>query len=480
MNIVNGVFMSKNIAVILAGGVGSRMGLGYPKQFSKIAGKTALEHTLAVFQGYEQIDEIVIVSEKESYDKIASIVNNGNFDKVVKIVYGGKERTDSTLSAIFSLSDEPDDTKLLIHDAVRPLVSGGIINNCLRKLDTYNAVDVAIPATDTILHVNTDTKEILNIPNRSEYYQGQTPQGFRLGTLRQAYKIYQKSNIEATCDCGIVLKTLPNEKVVVVEGASTNIKLTRPVDLFIADKLFQSRSHFSLRNIDSVQILNNLSNKVMIVIGGSYGIGKDVIDIANQIGIKTYSLSRSNGTNVANIDALRDAFKDIYDKVGKIDFVVNTAAILTHKTLASMSYDEVLENINVNYIGVVNSAIVAYPYLKDAKGSFLSFTSSSYTRGRPFYSIYSSTKSAIVNFTQALAEEWMPDGVAINCINPERTKTPMRTKAFGVEPENTLLNSKTVALTSVLTLASRETGNVVDVTLQDETHARHLLDKLGI
>lgn len=71
--------MSKNIAVILAGGVGSRMGLGYPKQFSKIAGKTALEHTLAVFQGYEQIDEIVIVSEKESYDKIASIVNNGNF-----------------------------------------------------------------------------------------------------------------------------------------------------------------------------------------------------------------------------------------------------------------------------------------------------------------------------------------------------------------------------------------------------------------
>lgn len=472
--------MSKNIAVILAGGVGARMNLGYPKQFSKIAGKTALEHTLNVFQECEQIHEIIIVSEKESHDRISTIVGQGNFDKVTKIVYGGQERTDSTLSAISSLIGESDDVKILIHDAVRPLVSAGIINNCLRKLDKYNVVDVAIPATDTILHVDVENKEILDIPKRSSYYQGQTPQGFRLGILRRAYEVYQKTNIEATCDCGIVLKALPDEKVAIVEGAHTNIKLTRPLDLFIADKLFQSRSNFSLRNIHSTNDLTEMKNKVMVVIGGSYGIGKDIMEIADKIGVKTYTLSRSNGVNVADVNALKQAFQEIYEVAGRIDYVVNTAAILTHKALSSMTYDEVMESININYIGMVNSAIVVYPYLKETKGSFISFTSSSYTRGRPFYSIYSSTKSAIVNLTQALAEEWSHDSICINCINPERTKTPMRTKAFGVEPDNTLLKSKTVALASILTLISHETGNIVDVTLQDESHVGGLFEELGI
>lgn len=470
----------KNIAIILAGGVGSRMGLGYPKQFSKIAGKTALEHTISVFQDHEDIDEIIIASEKESFDRISNLVGKGNFNKVVKIVYGGKQRTDSTLSAISSLSNESSETRVLIHDAVRPLIGKGVISNCLRKLEKYNAVDVAIPATDTILHVDTQTKEILNIPKRSDYYQGQTPQGFKLGVLRDAYYIYENSDIEATCDCGIVLKTLPHEKVAIVEGAHTNIKLTRPMDLFIADKLFQSRSNFSLRNVNSADRLSQLKDKVLVVVGGSYGIGQEIINIANKISMKTYCLSRSNGVNVADIDMLKTAFSDIYEREGCIDYVVNSAAILQHKPLMSMQYDEIIEGIQVNYIGVVNVALAAYPYLKEVHGGFLNFTSSSYTRGRPFYSIYSSTKSAIVNLTQALSEEWAHDNIKINCINPERTKTPMRTRAFGVEPDDTLLSSKTVALASILTLASQETGNIIDVTLKDESHVSKLFNDLNL
>ncbi|WP_066802877.1 bifunctional cytidylyltransferase/SDR family oxidoreductase [Moraxella oblonga] len=472
--------MSKQIAVILAGGVGSRMGLNYPKQFSKIAGATVFEHTVRIFQKHEQIDEIIVVAERQSYHKLENLVAKNHFSKVSKIVFGGTERTDSTLSALKALEDESPDTKLIIHDAVRPLLATHIISDCIAKLDSYNAVDVAIPATDTIVHVDTHTQEIINIPKRAEYYQGQTPQAFRLGTLRQAYDVYLQGEVQGTCDCGIVLKTLPDEKIAIVQGSETNIKLTRPVDLFIADKLFQGRSHFSLRNTPSLQHLTHLDGYVMVIIGGSYGIGKDIIDIANKINIKTYNLSRSNGVNVADIEALRFAFEQIYQEAGRIDFVVNSAAILTHKALALMTYEEVMESINVNYVGMVNSAIVAYPYLRETKGSFLSFTSSSYTRGRPFYSLYSSTKSAIVNFTQALSEEWLPDGIQINCINPERTKTPMRTRAFGIEPDGTLLNSKTVALASILTLISGETGNVVDVTLQDESYVHGLFDELGL
>jgi len=104
-----------------------------------------------------------------------------------------------------------------------------------------------------------------------------------------------------------------------------------------------------------------------------------------------------------------------------------------------------------------------FPHLRRTRGSMLNFTSSSYTRGRSGYSLYSSAKAAVVNLTQALADEWAPLGVRVNCVNPERTSTPMRTKAFGAEPEGSLLSSKAVALTSIDVLMSDLTGHVIDV-----------------
>ena len=114
-------------------------------------------------------------------------------------------------------------------------------------------------------------------------------------------------------------------------------------------------------------------------------------------------------------------------------------------------------------MGTVNVAVASYPYLKESKGKLLFFTSSSYTRGRAFYSIYSSTKAAIVNFVQAIAQEWEPFGISVNCINPERTKTPMRIHNFGVEPDDTLLPSEKVAEVTVQSLLSDFTGQVIDV-----------------
>lgn len=472
--------MSKNIAIILAGGVGSRMKLGYPKQFSKIAGKTALEHTISIFQSHPLIDEIVIVAEVNHYSKITDIVNQASFNKVNRIVYGGKERTDSTLSAIKALSKESKETKLIIHDAVRPLLSTEIITNCILALDSANAVDVVIPATDTIVKVNNKTKEIIEIPNREEYYQGQTPQAFRLGILSKAYEIYINSDIKATCDCGIVLKTMPEEKVITVLGAETNIKLTRPVDLFIADKLFQSRSHFSLRNISCISCLEKLKNKVLVVIGGSYGIGKEIITLAERLnfGVKTYSLSRGTGVDVADYNSVDDALKEIYRKEGQIDYIINTAATLIHKPLSSMDRNDIMNSINTNFTGVINVALAAFPYLKESKGSLLNYASSSYTRGRAFYSVYSSSKAAVVNFTQAISDEWLSDGITINCINPERTKTPMRINAFGIEPDDTLLKAETVALASLFVLVSSETGNIIDVVRKDEEYISGLLNNI--
>ena len=86
-----------------------------------------------------------------------------------------------------------------------------------------------------------------------------------------------------------------------------------------------------------------------------------------------------------------------------------------------------------------------------------------YTRGRMIYSVYSATKAAVVNLVQALAEEWSNDHIRVNCINPERTKTPMRVSNFGNEPDDTLLKSEEVAVASLNTLVANCTGEVIDV-----------------
>ena len=113
----------------------------------------------------------------------------------------------------------------------------------------------------------------------------------------------------------------------------------------------------------------------------------------------------------------------------------------------------------------INTSVAAHKYLKRNGGMILQFTSSSYTRGRAFYSLYSSSKAAVVNFIQAIAEEWAVDGVNINCINPQRTKTPMRIKNFGLEDEKTLLKSKDVAITALSILSENVTGEVIDIKL---------------
>ena len=128
-----------------------------------------------------------------------------------------------------------------------------------------------------------------------------------------------------------------------------------------------------------------------------------------------------------------------------------------------MSHEDIISSVNVNYIGAVNVAKESFEYLRETQGSLIFFTSSSYTRGRMLYSIYSSTKAAIVNLVQALSEEWFGFNIRVNCINPERTHTPMRTRSFGNEPADTLLDPKYVAIATVNTLVSRYSGQVIDV-----------------
>ncbi|HAN3571658.1 bifunctional cytidylyltransferase/SDR family oxidoreductase [Escherichia coli] len=454
----------KNIAVILSGGMGSRFGGTLPKQFTKLAGKAVIEYTVEAFEKSLNIDEIIIVSHPSYVDLIWKFVKKNQWEKVTKVFNGGKERFDSTYSALQGLEGEDNNSNILLHDAVRPLINESIINNCIDALRNFEAVDVVIPSADTLVEVYDDGC-ISNIPNRAIMRRGQTPQAFKLGTLKQAYqRAINAQRFSFTCDCGVVRSMVPGVRVATVVGAESNMKVTHPIDLFIAEKLLQEANKISFNTGDN---LDYIKDKNIIIFGGNSGIGLEIKKAAILLGANVEIASRSFNNvdivDIVDIECVKNYLAQMEKKLGCIDYIINTAGVLIKKPIDMLTNEEVHTLININFIGAVNIAMASKQYLKKSSGMLLNFTSSSYTRGRSYYALYSSSKAAIVNFTQAIAEEWSSENIKVNCINPERTATPMRTINFGIEPAELLLDPRDVALTSLKVLGADSTGLIIDV-----------------
>ena len=456
----------RNVAVLLAGGVGARVGLDLPKQLIKVAGMPIMEHTLGILDAHPEVDEIIIMMTPGHLDAVHAMTRDGRYPKVTKILEGAATRNATTQAALAALGDE--ECNVLLHDAVRPLLSARIISDCFKALETYAAVDVAIPSADTIIELG-DDNTIADIPDRSRLRRGQTPQAFLASTLKAAYVEADKDpDFKATDDCSVVLRYLPDALIWVVDGDEQNMKVTEPIDVYLADKLFQLNAHQPLPDNTDADYREALAGKTLVVFGGSYGIGADIAALAQQYGANVASYSRSaTGTDVARRADIVAAATDAMERFGRIDFVVNTAGVLPISNLVETSEETIWSATEINYLAPILIAQEFHPHLKATQGSLLLFTSSSYTRGRKGYSLYSSAKAGTVNLTQALADEWAEDGVRINVVNPERTGTPMRTKAFGEEPADSLLQSEAVARASLDTLIGNGTGHVVDLRRLD-------------
>ena len=224
----------KTIAIILASGVGARLGLDIPKQFFEIRNKTVLEYSILAFQKHNNIDEIIIVSHPDYISRVEEIVQNGNYSKVSQIIAGGKTRQESSSNGVFAVKET--NAKILIHDAVRPFVTERIIDDCITALDEYKAVNVAVESSDTILEIDDDNC-IKSIPQRKFLRRVQTPQGFDLQTIKKAHELAsQKKDLSFTDDCGLV-KEFDLAKIKVVEGEEFNIKITYPSDIKIAENI---------------------------------------------------------------------------------------------------------------------------------------------------------------------------------------------------------------------------------------------------
>jgi 2-C-methyl-D-erythritol 4-phosphate cytidylyltransferase len=227
--------MKKNLAIIMAGGTGSRIDGDLPKQFLTLSGKTILQHSIDKFENHPGIDHVFLVIHGEFLNKAKEIVRKSGHKKVVKILTGGQTRQESSRIGVTAAAPGEYEN-ILIHDAARPFVSKKIIDDILAALNTYAAVNIAVPSPDTIIEIS-DKNLVKNVPNRKYLRRVQTPQGFKCDLIQKAHQLaLEKGITNATDDCSLIL-TFKLADIYVVKGSEKNIKITYTSDLQIAEKI---------------------------------------------------------------------------------------------------------------------------------------------------------------------------------------------------------------------------------------------------
>lgn len=218
-------------AIILAGGKGKRMGAKVSKQYIELKGKPILYYTLKRFAACRQIDKIILVLPKDEIDYCKDEILNKYSLKVDMIVEGGEERQDSVFNALECIENSEI---VLIHDGARPFTSERIINDGIKYAKLYGAAAPGVIPKDTIKVINED-KFSISTPDRNTLRAIQTPQVFKFNLIKECHNKVKKNNISVTDDTMVV--DMYKNKVYLYEGEYTNIKVTTPEDLILAEKL---------------------------------------------------------------------------------------------------------------------------------------------------------------------------------------------------------------------------------------------------
>lgn len=221
--------MMKYYAVIVAGGAGNRMQTDTPKQFLLLKNLPVLMHTLKAFAKSDAQPKILLVLNKDQQGYWKRLCNEFNFQVPHEVIDGGSERFYSVKNALNFIAN---DGYVAIHDAVRPLVSKELIDNCFRRAEEIGNVIAAVQSSDSVRLLQNEKTTALN---RSEIYLVQTPQAFSLSILKQAYM--QDFTPHFTDDASVVEAS--GYDINIIEGERNNIKITYPIDLELAELLLK-------------------------------------------------------------------------------------------------------------------------------------------------------------------------------------------------------------------------------------------------
>jgi ribitol-5-phosphate 2-dehydrogenase (NADP+) / D-ribitol-5-phosphate cytidylyltransferase len=452
-------------AIVLAAGGGERFGGDTPKQFLRLAGEQVLRRSIRSLAD-AGLDQLVVVAHPNWTAETQAVVDAAELTVPTKVIAGGRTRNESTRNGLDGL-DAADDDVVLVHDAVRPLLPPEVVRRALEPVVSGRAesTDTVIPSADTLVVVEGD--RVIEIPDRSRFRRGQTPQVFLKRVLQQAYDAADAAaDLTATDDCSLVLRYVPGARVLAVAGDEVNLKITTTIDLMLADRMIQMRT-LNRRGTGDLPPSHPLPDARMLVVGGTNGIGKAIAEEARSQGASVEVDGRSLGLDVRDHAGVQSRLDAVADRLGGLDHVVVTAGVLRIGPLAACTPAEIAEVIDVNLTGTLNVAHASYPHLRRSHGSLTLFASSSFTRGRSNYVAYSASKAAVVNLAQGLADEWYDDQIRVNAVSPERTDTPMRRRAFPGESKDGMLGTGEVARAALRLIESGLTGQVLDVRQHD-------------
>lgn len=233
-----------NIAIIFAGGSGVRMGAGVPKQFLEINGKPILIHTLQLFQEHEEIDKIYLAMSRDYMRYAQQLVLDYNIDKMAAIVPGGETSQDSIYNALKKAQEEnPEDSIVLVHDGVRPVVEYSVISDNIASVKEYGSAITSTPCYETIL-ISSDGEKIDELPLRKESYAAQAPQSFYLKDIIEAHEAIRQTETryENMVDACTIYRALGRQPHLVM-GNRGNIKVTTPEDVYLFRALIQYKEN---------------------------------------------------------------------------------------------------------------------------------------------------------------------------------------------------------------------------------------------
>lgn len=227
-----------NVAIIPAAGSGSRFGGHIPKQFIEIAGAPIIVHTLRSFDECEEIGAIIVALRQEEIEGFERALCAHKIRKPVRLVGGGAERSDSILNALEAAKEFQPEI-VVVHDAVRPFVAPERISAVIARARETGAAILALPATDTIKEV--EDGFVRRTLDRRHIWRAQTPQAFRYDLLMRANEEARAANLPSammTDDASLVERL--GASIAVVEGLASNIKITTPEDMILAEKLLSA------------------------------------------------------------------------------------------------------------------------------------------------------------------------------------------------------------------------------------------------
>jgi 2-C-methyl-D-erythritol 4-phosphate cytidylyltransferase len=228
--------MNRVSAILPAAGLGTRMGAETPKQFRSLDGVPLLIFTLRRLAECRAITDFIISTRAEEVDSVAANVKSENFDRPVRVIRGGDTRQDSVANALAVVPPETD--MILVHDAVRPLVTLKQIESVIAEAAACDAAILGIPAMDTVKEVKraslpTDVALITATIPRERVVLAQTPQVFRAALLLEAFGRARQDGVSASDEAGLVERM--GRDVHVVVGSERNLKITRPGDMELAE-----------------------------------------------------------------------------------------------------------------------------------------------------------------------------------------------------------------------------------------------------